>query len=205
MTSAPSPRARGNKRERSKAAIVAAAAQVVMRRGIAAATLDEIASVAGMTKGAIYSNFANKADLILAVVDSKQLSLGADFAAGATSDALAQAFLRLLERSHAERLFISELQLYIQQTPELRDQLAARYSQFFDYAAMMIAHQAGDALVIAPRTLAIAMQALGLGIVNQALTTPDELTADVVLASFEALMRGAFRDGKIPKTSAATP
>jgi AcrR family transcriptional regulator len=35
------------------------------------ATLDEIALEAGLTKGAVYSNFASKADLFLAVVDAR--------------------------------------------------------------------------------------------------------------------------------------
>lgn len=39
------------------------------REGFHAASLDEIAATAGYTKGAVYSNFANKAGLYLAVLD----------------------------------------------------------------------------------------------------------------------------------------
>jgi AcrR family transcriptional regulator len=43
-----------------------------MRRGFSAATLDEIAFEAGVTKGAVYSNFAGKADLFMAVFDARK-------------------------------------------------------------------------------------------------------------------------------------
>jgi AcrR family transcriptional regulator len=42
---------------------------VFLHRGFHAASLDEIAEEAGYTKGAVYSNFASKDDLFLAVLD----------------------------------------------------------------------------------------------------------------------------------------
>lgn len=47
--------------------LLAAAAQVFAQRGYHGATLDEVATVAGFTKGAVYSNFKNKEDLFLAL------------------------------------------------------------------------------------------------------------------------------------------
>ena len=46
-----------------------AAAQVFAERGFHEATLDEVAAAAGFTKGAVYSNFKNKEDLFLALVE----------------------------------------------------------------------------------------------------------------------------------------
>src|SRR5262249_35827039 len=43
--------------------------QVFLRRGFHAASLDEIADEAGFTKGAVYSNFAGKDDLFLAMLE----------------------------------------------------------------------------------------------------------------------------------------
>jgi AcrR family transcriptional regulator len=48
-----------------------AAAIVFARDGFHGATLDAIASYAGFTKGAVYSNFKNKDDLFLALLDSR--------------------------------------------------------------------------------------------------------------------------------------
>ena len=41
------------------------------RRGFHAATVDEVADAAGYTKGAVYSNFANKDELFLALLDQR--------------------------------------------------------------------------------------------------------------------------------------
>ena len=46
---------------------MAAAAEVFAERGFHGASLDEVAAVAGFTKGAVYSNFENKEDLFLAL------------------------------------------------------------------------------------------------------------------------------------------
>src|SRR5438552_15583746 len=48
-----------------------AAAIVFARHGFHGATLDEIASTAGFTKGAVYSNFKNKEDLLLELLDER--------------------------------------------------------------------------------------------------------------------------------------
>jgi AcrR family transcriptional regulator len=50
------------------------AAELFAAKGYAQTGLDEIAEKAGMTKGAVYSNFTSKADLALAVLD--ELALG---------------------------------------------------------------------------------------------------------------------------------
>ena len=44
----------------------------VARRGFHGASVEEVADVAGYTKGAVYSNFAGKDDLFLAVLESRQ-------------------------------------------------------------------------------------------------------------------------------------
>jgi AcrR family transcriptional regulator len=57
------------RRELTRSALVEAAADVFARRGFEGASLDEIAEAAGFTRGAIYSNFGSKEDLMLAVVE----------------------------------------------------------------------------------------------------------------------------------------
>jgi AcrR family transcriptional regulator len=60
---------RQERRERTRAELVAAARAVFLRHGFHAASLDQIAEEAGYTKGAVYSNFASKDDLFVAVLD----------------------------------------------------------------------------------------------------------------------------------------
>src|SRR5213080_4604301 len=58
---------REQRKQQTRVALVAAARSVVARRGMQAATHEEIATEAGLTIGAIYSNFASKADLMAAL------------------------------------------------------------------------------------------------------------------------------------------
>lgn len=60
---------RNERKERTRAEIVAAARRVFLRRGFHEASLEEITEEAGYTKGAVYSNFQGKDDLFLAVLD----------------------------------------------------------------------------------------------------------------------------------------
>jgi AcrR family transcriptional regulator len=58
------------RRQQTRDYLLGAAAQVFAKRGFHGATLDEVAAVAGFTKGAVYSNFKNKADLFLALFEA---------------------------------------------------------------------------------------------------------------------------------------
>ncbi|WP_433464647.1 TetR/AcrR family transcriptional regulator [Spirillospora sp. CA-128828] len=64
-----SPRPRQDRREQTRTALLTAAARLWADRGIHGASLDDIAAAAGLTKGAVYSNFAGKTDLLLALME----------------------------------------------------------------------------------------------------------------------------------------
>lgn len=69
--------ASGPKRERTQALLVLAAAQVFSTRGLAAATMQEVAQVAGVAPGTVYNHFATKEELVhrLAMVLAESLCL----------------------------------------------------------------------------------------------------------------------------------
>lgn len=56
------------RRQQTREHLLRAAAQVFAERGFHGASLDEVAGVAGFSKGAVYSNFRNKEDLFLALL-----------------------------------------------------------------------------------------------------------------------------------------
>src|SRR5580658_1804726 len=60
------------RREQTREYLLRAAAEVFAERGFHGASLDQVAAVAGFTKGAVYSNFKNKEDLFLALLESIQ-------------------------------------------------------------------------------------------------------------------------------------
>jgi AcrR family transcriptional regulator len=183
----------GGKRERTRAALVAAALEIVGEKGFAAASLDEIAARAGMTKGAIYSNFASKAELLLAAMSARGLTLSAARpSAASVSDelgAMADALAAMLGRARGEAALLREFQLYALSDPELRAGVAAVYSEAFTGTAAYLAKLPG-AQVMPARHLAMALQSIALGFLAQSLMTPDEITPDLVRETFAALARG---------------
>jgi len=115
-----------------------AALDVFARDGFHAATLDDVAAEAGLTKGAVYSNFTGKRELFLALLEEQvtrraQLARSALAGAppGAASDvpALAAALAaRLSQLSAAEpawQLLYIEFWLYAMRDPDAHRLLAA--------------------------------------------------------------------------------
>jgi AcrR family transcriptional regulator len=58
------------RRRQTRDHLLEAAAQVLAERGFSGASLDEVSAAAGFTKGAVYSNFKNKEDLFLALLET---------------------------------------------------------------------------------------------------------------------------------------
>jgi len=56
--------------QETRSKILEAAEQAFYERGVARTTLADIAALAGVTRGAIYWHFSNKADLVQAMLDS---------------------------------------------------------------------------------------------------------------------------------------
>ena len=56
-------------REDTRARLFKAAAKVFAENGVGAATVEDIASAAGLTRGAFYSNFSTKDELLLAMLE----------------------------------------------------------------------------------------------------------------------------------------
>jgi len=59
--------------ERTRDALLSAACEVFLKRGVARATLEEVAQTAGVTRGAVYWHFRDKLDLFLALSDRARL------------------------------------------------------------------------------------------------------------------------------------
>lgn len=54
--------------------LLQAAALLFAERGVPGTTIDDVASAAGFTKGAVYSNYASKTDLVIAVLERETRS-----------------------------------------------------------------------------------------------------------------------------------
>src|SRR5215813_6099834 len=77
-------RPKGDKRDRTRAALLEAARALIREKGYARTTLEEVAARAGMTTGAIYGNFRNRDELFIALGDAYWPPIKPRVAPGAT-------------------------------------------------------------------------------------------------------------------------
>ena len=189
---------REEKKAETRRQLLDAAATVFARRGFAAASLDEVAEEAGLTKGAVYSNFEGKQDLFDAVIqerlETRMLAIADLVPQGPLEDELAQT-VRLLGGIMREQrdwfLLSIEFAIHAARNPELAAGLVAGNRRRRQDVARLIeerSHLAGPLPVSADR-LSIVMNAVIMGVALMQLTEPD-LPDDVLGLIFELLWDG---------------
>jgi AcrR family transcriptional regulator len=119
MTAQPSWPVRTENRERNRAALLAAAADLLEEHGYAGTSLAAIAARAGVTTGAVYSIFGSKAELFIeALLPDWHVPAGRELPFDAPDvpgflDAYARHWVRELRRGDARRVFELQLELYL--------------------------------------------------------------------------------------------
>jgi AcrR family transcriptional regulator len=167
---------RGARRAETRGRLLQAAARVYAQRGFGGATLDEVAAEAGFTKGAVYSQFGSKENLLLALMEehlarqvAEQIEL---FDRERTTwerplAGSARWMERLEEDPDAFRLFV-ELWTYAQRDERLRRRLASGLDALRTTFARFAAASAADAGLEPPPhatdQFANVMLALGIGL-----------------------------------------
>lgn len=140
------------RRRETKERLFAAALEVFAETGIAAASIEQISEAAGFTRGAFYSNFSSKEDLILALLKQEQESAiwQAESALSAaigetrpdTMDDLVAVVLRALaalpECGRTWLLMRRELELSALRDPEVAHKLLASELATYDRVARLL-------------------------------------------------------------------
>src|SRR6188474_1458506 len=90
-----------DRRERSRSALLEAAARGLSRYGYGHLRLEEVAREAGYTRGALYHQFKDKADLALAVIDWVNENWMAEVGEAAEREPDPVSELMALARGHA--------------------------------------------------------------------------------------------------------
>ena len=179
--------------------VLSAAAKVFARRGYHQATVDEIASEAGFTIGALYSNFAGKEELFLALADRQveervaEVAAMGDAAEGDEPNKEAAEQLRaFLERDPEWPLLFYEFWSLSVRNPELQGELAKRREAIRDALAdtlERVAKRHGFKLRFPAPVLATAVAAALNGLAFERAADPKALP-DEVFAEFVTAVLG---------------
>jgi AcrR family transcriptional regulator len=192
------------RRELTRHHLIEAAAAVFARQGFHGASLDEVAAAAGFTKGAVYSNFKNKEDLFVAVLDdhlqSQLRAVGGVLAEPGTEDEHLATIRELVTPDHAQPLdwavLYLEFVLYAARNESARATLADFRRRSRETVARITAEEyarLGVEPPLDPDVLATISFALFAGLDVERVIDPDAITDDTVndaISFFVAAERG---------------
>ena len=142
-----SPRlSRAEQNDRNRALLLDAARRVFLERGYYAATLDLIADEAGFSKGAVYSRFASKADMFLALLEDRiaeragqNAQLAGELAGTGNFSALLELAQQAERGAPGWRLLVTEFRVHAARDPELNRRYAALHARTVDGVARIFA------------------------------------------------------------------
>lgn len=197
----PTPRVR---REEVRRRLLEAAAEVFARKGYAAARLDEVAAVAGFTKGAVYSNFEGKHALLAELIRERVSTMFAVRAIEVRGrrrperalEDIAVVFARAIVDEPTWTRLLVELGQQAGHDPAVRAvYLDVRRALRAELATMLADSSAslGLELVVPAEQLALTLQSLTLGLALEHGTDPERVDQVAVTAVFADVLRALVR------------
>jgi AcrR family transcriptional regulator len=184
---------RAEKQARTRAELLRTAAAVFAQHGYEGASVEQIAERAGYSHGAVYSNFAGKADLFLAVFEdymaerarelaATQAELAEDAPLEQRARALADQWMERFSKDRDSFLLHLEFLATSRREPELAKRFGSRSAALRETIAAFIAHHQeaeGVEAPLPPSELALILRALGIGLAIEALVSPDAVRDDL--------------------------
>lgn len=209
---------RAEKQARTRAELLSTAATVFARRGYRGASVEEIAEEAGYSHGAVYSNFAGKEDLFLAVLEeymaerarelaATQVELAEDEPLEARARALADQWMERFAKDRESFLLHLEFIAHAGRDPELAERFGTRSAALREAIAGYIGHyQALEGVepALPPADLAMVLRALGIGLAVEALVSPDAVR-EGLYGDFVELLVGLLREQGSRSAAAGEP
>jgi AcrR family transcriptional regulator len=125
---------RKEKQAKTRSALLRSAAKLICRKGIGEASVEDISTDAGYTKGAFYANFKSKEEMFLVMLDERyaaelerlEAHLPGEGAPAEEVRASAEDFLRFIRADPDWPRLYFEFVVYAARNPEFRDELATR-------------------------------------------------------------------------------
>ena len=179
------------KRERTRRALIAAAAELIGERGYEAVSLEMVARRAGMSRGAIYGNFADRDALFLAVAAALWKPVSPVTGAASPRETLRAYGRAVAAEARARRdraVGALSFQIYALKTPELRRRLVAANAAIYrEAAARLTADAKGTSLPASADHVVKAAHALAEGLMLTHFLTPELLDEEAIVAAFDLL------------------
>jgi len=183
---------KGAKRQRTRAKLLEAARELIREKGYARTTLQDVASRAGMTSGAIYGNFKNRDELFVSLAEAHWAPIRPKVKAGASfadvMQALAAATLAALP--DREKAAVGRLtgMAYTLTQDDLRARVREITTQSYAFGASWLRAAIDEReLPMSPEHLVRVIHALTEGLVFQRLLTPELVPDQVFYEAFAAL------------------
>ena len=200
---------REERKARTRAELIDAAARVVGRQGYYAATVDDIAAEAGFTKGAFYSNFESKEDIFIELVADRSRNWTIAVARayegeGPLPERLrkgGEVLTRMVQEQVDWMLLTSEMLSQCVREPRLRDRLAAAYAdcrEIITRAIDQVERDFGVRLAIPSDQVATLTMAMTDGFVFQRLADPHRLPAALLANGINVLISGLLAVAGVP-------
>ena len=188
------------------------AAEELVANGYMGTSLDRVAELAGFSKGAVYSNFANKEELVLEVLDRHflhRLDILQErlLAAPENIEGRVEAFTGWWEEmvSHESwGVLILEFASATRDRPAIQDELAARERKIIGFTTMLVnteIERFGLELPMSPREVASVLVSLGSGLSFSRMldpTIPIHIVSDLARVLFVDAARPA--EEQLPMT-----
>jgi len=203
-------------RELTSQRLVEAAQRLIARRGLEAASVEDIAEAAGYSRGAFYSNFKSKDDLFYEVLRQDQQRNNAKFAVG-LDDALPleqiQARIREINAGLFDErdsfLVWAEAHMLSARDPKFRAKVAGLIAERRDFVVTIIqylARRMGATLSVPVEALAMGFISLVEGVRLSGASYPNEMPAEVAYSVLNLFVDSVLQQVLQPdKREAARP
>lgn len=192
---------RREQQERTREALLDAAATVFERDGFHGAKLEDVAAAAGVTTGAVYSNFSGKEDLFLALADAQierrleMIRAVAGASEPADVDAVVAAqYEAFFGEAQGFPLLFHEFWSYGARNPALREEFARRRDAILGAIAGAIeaaAEARGLRLAMPAESLAAVIRATMNGLAFDRAIDGEKLPSEAIGWAMGSLIRAA--------------
>lgn len=196
---------KGDKRARTRAALLEAARDLIREQGYERTTLRDVAARAGMTSGAIYGNFRDRDELFMALADVYWPPLTPRLTANATFAEMMRALAAALIAAIPDRQLAASGRLtgmaYALKHEAIRERVRDITARTYEAGAAWLRTAADKRDLPMPADkLVRVLHALIEGLTFQRILTPDLFPDDVIYAAFAALAG----EGRKPKPARKT-